>query len=250
MNQQERPKEGQQKPARRYHASRPRPRRGSFGIDPLGVEDCSWGNPSLIEIDHGTALWTAEWATEKRQNIEAPGSSIQTISSTHEPLQDGRTIRLLKLLKHPPNTSEVRCMLEHHSLDTMPPFEALSYAWGSPMYDEDGRATDTTREMNFLEVTCDGKPYVVTENLFYALRQLARSGEHDYLWVDALCIDQTNLEEKASQILIMGDIYACANQVIVWLGNDSSDVSVFSHIRDTLVHTLKRFEADNGPNSL
>jgi Heterokaryon incompatibility protein (HET) len=40
----------------------------------------------------------------------------------------------------------------------------------------------------------------------------------DYLWIDALCIDQTNVDERAAQVLLMGDIYSSATRVIIWLG--------------------------------
>jgi hypothetical protein len=45
-----------------------------------------------------------------------------------------------------------------------------------------------------------------------------RNDVKDYLWIDALCIDQTNSTERASQVLLMGDIYSSAKRVIVWLG--------------------------------
>jgi Heterokaryon incompatibility protein (HET) len=45
----------------------------------------------------------------------------------------------------------------------------------------------------------------------------------DYLWIDAICIDQTNEIEKASQIPLMGNIYSNAELVIVWLGENSGE---------------------------
>ena len=50
-----------------------------------------------------------------------------------------------------------------------------------------------------------------------------------YLWVDALCIDQTNIQERASQVSLMGDIYSTADRVIIWLGN-----TISNHLSDLI----------------
>jgi len=64
----------------------------------------------------------------------------------------------------------------------------------------------------------------VTDNLYAALDQLQhcvaiKTGLR--IWVDALCIDQNNLEEKAYQIELMHKIYAQAQHVVIWLGPES-----------------------------
>jgi hypothetical protein len=48
------------------------------------------------------------------------------------------------------------------------------------------------------------------------------------IWIDAICIDQKNDEEKGHQIQIMADIYGKANRVLVWLGEsvERSDVAL------------------------
>lgn len=58
------------------------------------------------------------------------------------------------------------------------PYEALSYVWGKE------KSTDKIR--------VDGYPFTVTENLYQALSNLRRSGEDRVLWVDAICINQSN----------------------------------------------------------
>jgi|SRR6266498_3420146 len=60
----------------------------------------------------------------------------------------------------------------------------------------------------------------VTVNLYAALRQLRRSDSSRILWVDAPCIDQSNLDERSQQVYIMGDIYSHANEVLIWLGEE------------------------------
>jgi hypothetical protein len=39
-----------------------------------------------------------------------------------------------------------------------------------------------------------------------------------FLWIDAICIDQDNKEERAQQVTLMREIYRRASQVLVWLG--------------------------------
>lgn len=82
---------------------------------------------------------------------------------------------------------------------------ALSYVWGDP-YD--------TRP-----VRVNNQDVKVTRNLADALHQLQEDGVVQFLWVDALCIDQRDEEEeKAEQVQIMGEIFSAAVQVVGWLG--------------------------------
>jgi hypothetical protein len=63
----------------------------------------------------------------------------------------------------------------------------------------------------------------VTTNLHDALYELRKREEvAQSLWVDALCINQSNAVEKGHQVQRMGSIYSSANQVIAWLGLSDS----------------------------
>jgi hypothetical protein len=68
----------------------------------------------------------------------------------------------------------------------------------------------------------------VTRNLYEALDALRFTAHPRKLWVDALCIDQANLEERASQVNIMRKIYKEADKVLVWLGPraENSDLAL------------------------
>ncbi|KAG7284016.1 hypothetical protein NEMBOFW57_010374 [Staphylotrichum longicolle] len=93
-------------------------------------------------------------------------------------------------------------------------FSALSYSWGSPD--------------DIKTITLNGRPSPVGANLEAALRAL-RNEPHFAaglrLWVDALCINQTDLAEKSQVLPIMQMLYREASTVTVWLGapNDTSD---------------------------
>lgn len=89
------------------------------------------------------------------------------------------------------------------------PYSALSYAWGQPQY---GRS-----------IILEGKVATLRETLWIALFYLRSRTECLTIWVDALCIDQGNVQERNSQVARMGQIYGAAEQVIVWLGLPSED---------------------------
>ncbi|KAL2144629.1 hypothetical protein VTI28DRAFT_8840 [Corynascus sepedonium] len=96
-------------------------------------------------------------------------------------------------------------------------FAALSYVWGSP---RDRR-----------NILLNGEVTSVTRNLESALRELAQQGDFSRgyykLWVDALCINQGDADEQASQINKMREIYHGSWAVIAWLGegNEDSDLA-------------------------
>jgi hypothetical protein len=58
----------------------------------------------------------------------------------------------------------------------------------------------------------------VTQNLETALRYLRTTDASRILWIDAICIDQGNIEERSAEVLRMGDIYKWAQRVIICLG--------------------------------
>ena len=70
----------------------------------------------------------------------------------------------------------------------------------------------------------DGHPHQITENLHEALEVLL-SRQVQYLWVDALCIDQNDPDEKGAQVQRMATIFQEAYKVIAWLGPANADTS-------------------------
>ncbi|KFA51961.1 hypothetical protein S40293_09494 [Stachybotrys chartarum IBT 40293] len=83
-------------------------------------------------------------------------------------------------------------------------YEALSYVWGS-------------KEKPY-SVSTDKGDLPVTTNLYMALKRLRDQSLARVIWVDAICIDQDNMEERNRQVQSMAKIYAQASRVIVWLG--------------------------------
>ncbi|KAK4172109.1 heterokaryon incompatibility protein-domain-containing protein [Triangularia setosa] len=70
-------------------------------------------------------------------------------------------------------------------------------------------------------ITIDGTRLIVGGELHRALKTMRREDEHLRIWVDAVCIDQQNMDERSKHVRVMGEIYAGAETVRVWLGEDS-----------------------------
>lgn len=116
-----------------------------------------------------------------------------------------REIRILELLPHNHKLSKFRpaCRVSRVSLDDNPPFSALSYVWG----DQNDKRT----------ILVDKQPSKVTRNLFEAMLELRQSTSL-FIWIDAICINQDDNEEKGWQVALMRDIYQQAAKLVAWLG--------------------------------
>ena len=90
-------------------------------------------------------------------------------------------------------------------LDDNPAYNALSYTWGSPFADNDGEDRNWENLPSRL-VLKDGTYLTVTQNLCRALSQFAASDISGLFWIDALCINQNDIEERNEQVAIMGHI--------------------------------------------
>lgn len=113
--------------------------------------------------------------------------------------------------------STILTTLQTDDLEKAPPFKALSYTWGPPY--RDGAQTDVESAPEFdAKITCNGTTVAVTRNVYNALIAIREKGLIGYWWIDAICINQGDLDERSTQVLMMGDIYASASLVVAWLG--------------------------------
>ena len=121
------------------------------------------------------------------------------------PLND--EIRVLHLLPGP-HGDDLTGELEVISLSALDiwKYEALSYTWGAPS--------------TCHAIRLHGHHHLqVTKNLHAALRRLRKQDMARTLWIDAICINQQDNEERSDQVSRMGDVYRLAANVIVWLGD-------------------------------
>ncbi|KAK4647376.1 uncharacterized protein QC761_0000320 [Podospora bellae-mahoneyi] len=96
-------------------------------------------------------------------------------------------------------------------------FEALSYVWGD--------ITDTT------PIQIDGATIQIGRSLRSALLHLRYFNKPRILWVDAVCINQEDMDERNSQVMLMGEIYSKAARTLVWLGCPCCLLSVLGRSR-------------------
>ncbi|OJD38950.1 heterokaryon incompatibility protein [Diplodia corticola] len=146
----------------------------------------------------------------------------------YTPIPPGaRKFRILTLNPSQDASAAVECFLESAFLDDPPDYEALSYVWGDP---------ERTHS-----VTIDGKTVRITNNLHVALRHLRLPDRRRKLWVDALCIDQQNTDERDSQVLHMREIYQRCSVDLLWLGEDASILENGASAMET-IGTITRLE--------
>jgi hypothetical protein len=85
----------------------------------------------------------------------------------------------------------------------------------SEVSDQDAKPAENTTDRD--KILCDGKGVYVKSNLYQALLQLRKARPGLY-WIDAICINQSNLTELGQQVQMMNRIYSSASQVTIWLG--------------------------------
>jgi hypothetical protein len=141
-------------------------------------------------------------------------AGLRSDSAVYKTLQQNE-IRIVEIdpVTADSRSEQVSGRLIHHPRDKPPAYQALSYSWGRPSEREKGH------------ILLDGIKHPVTETLEAALRRLRHEdGQNKLLiWVDALCINQTDLDEKAREVRRMRSIYQRAEQVSVWLGEHSKN---------------------------
>ncbi|MCJ1456068.1 hypothetical protein MMC28_006425 [Mycoblastus sanguinarius] len=136
-----------------------------------------------------------------------------------------RQIRLLKLFRD--DATQLRWELLQVPLDDLPvKYKAVSYTWG----DATPVSQITSSDGRFLKLTAPAADF-----LDFGLAAKAEG----YFWIDSLCINQQDLEEKAHQVRMMGEIFASAEHVVAWLGRASEDSSLAIDFVITLYGAIK-----------
>ncbi|KAL8343103.1 hypothetical protein RB598_004451 [Gaeumannomyces tritici] len=176
--------------------------------------------------------------------------SYKKLSNMH------KRIRLLTLNSGAKETNEVECRLFEGEIsqgqvlrvengaalkEEIISYEALSWSWGTrkPIYQILIREGDERYEKK------------ASPDLVWALRFLRYPNRDRVLWIDALCIDQGNVEEKNHQVQMMSQIYSYASSVCIWLGLDDSNTHMaIKFIREEILQ-LEQFDdlCQNSENS-
>lgn len=134
---------------------------------------------------------------------------------SYESLAESDAIRLLLLKPGLPGEA-ICCSLIHTTIsecreNIYEQYTALSYVWGDAE--------------NVSSILVHSRPFQITANLAAALDDLRDEHKPLRLWADAICIDQNNILERNHQIRHMQEIFALAQQTVVYLGRATSHSS-------------------------
>lgn len=172
--------------------------------------------------------------------FDGPFTCLRRISRTisHAPSRSFFTYKLLRpneirLIDLQPGRGlePLRCRLRNVDLAGSSPYESLSYCWGLNKPE--------------VEVRCDDGVIPVTKNLFSALRHLRSEHSPRRLWIDAICVNQADIEERGHQVSLMKDIFKLGERTVVWLGEESQD----SALAIQLIHELARASQEHSSRS-
>jgi len=120
-------------------------------------------------------------------------------------------------------------------------YEALSYVWG------DMKAP--------VPIKVDGTMLRIGRSLRRALLALRLPDAPRIIWVDAMCINQEDIDERASQVAIMREIYRNASQTVIWFGDSTKETKtafaymqrLFDEAQDWEKYPDKRLPPRTGP---
>jgi hypothetical protein len=127
----------------------------------------------------------------------------------------------------PGTNSKLRARLEVVEGLQQCEYEAVSYCWGS---------AKLTQEL----VMHDGTNLKITDSAYGLLRHLRHSDKPRRLWVDQICINQTNVAEKSEQVKEMHKVYKHTARLIIWLGEDDDESNQAMAILHNVFSRLER----------
>lgn len=138
------------------------------------------------------------------------------VYSNHPVRQRKQEIRLVEF-KAGSQGDQLQCNLIVKSLLEFPEYEALSYACGG---------------QEVRDIVVDGRAFKVSINLQAALLQLRLPTGDRILWIDALCINQNDDQEKSWQVDMMDKIYKSCKRGLFFLGKRNVRSDVWCTCRD------------------
>lgn len=159
-----------------------------------------------IVCNHGEGLQPAyqpRFLRVSRPLLVGPTSAEESADPLYTPLDSERAAFRLCFIEPGEWDDPVECRMTTRRIDDMDEYLCLSYAWG------------TENELATIQVNSHTKR--VTRNLYSAMRRLRWHGYFGALWIDAICINQMDDEEKSVQVSLMANTYAKAQRVFVWL---------------------------------
>lgn len=103
----------------------------------------------------------------------------------------------------------LRVLAKDHEADYGPyitKYDAACWCWGDAKVKE--------------EIILNGFSVQVPANAVHALQGLRNHINEGYVWINAICINQDDRQERPKQVFLMSDIHSGAARTLVWLGEE------------------------------
>ena len=135
-----------------------------------------------------------------------------------EKIVDGSwEIRLIRLLPSKSRAVPIECELLYRTFKSVKgDYEALSYVW------VDSNGIEGVHQLPS-HITLNGHAFHITPNLHAALRRLRDLSHDRTLWIDQICINQADIQERNRQVDRMTLIYGYAKRTVIWLGEEACE---------------------------
>lgn len=184
-------------------------------------------------------------------DVNASNLRVYTYDELVAPTEQKLYVRFIYLDPNLSDDGRIQCSLLHGEIDrkgssqsAVQVYHALSYEWGPTQ--------------NPIDIEVNGCCFSVRQNLWQYLDKARRTPElhQNALWVDAICINQDDIQERNRQVSCMGEVYANASRVIVWLGYGDSVVEATIEFLDqcyrspaerNLTYVLDNMEEEYSP---
>jgi len=164
----------------------------------------------------------------------------------YENLPDNRSIRVIELVISDGQVQSAK--LKPVSLDNCPPYIAVSYTWGSPLiHKKKSRNIANSNVSDTFPLLCDSTVIGISNNLAPLFAFLG-TGQRvtNHIWIDAVCMNQNDIEERSAQVELMGDIYWKAEEVIICLGEADKSFENFFWLHDEYLPAIESYINEHG----
>jgi hypothetical protein len=168
----------------------------------------------------------AELRTSKRKVTNADLDNAISTGDTERPAKNDTIMVDSSRTSAVDSTNQTR--LESRPSELYPSYKALSYTWG------DSKAKS--------DVYINEKNLTITLSLATALYHLRPRSKPLRIWIDQICINQEDLQEKTEQVQYMDRIYRNTEEALVWLGPAQSGSEALMDVFNKLGAFAEHFE--------
>lgn len=176
--------------------------RMSFGFSSISLENRGYENVDIVADPRPFSASPDPSSSRRRRRQRQSETNLEHVQPfKYTTLADGHLFRLA-VLKPGNGTETIEIeLIRESSKAPSREYKCLSYCWQTTVQDAD--------------ILVNGYRFEVTRNLLTALRSIRKRKQKTLIWVDQICINQNDFEERGHQVSIMKHIYNRAKQVIV-----------------------------------